>query len=141
VTEDAKNAAPAAPEKKKAPPKVTAFALDGSVVGDVDAHPFSFGGFPGLWQVGRPMRASALGLTDAAMRDLIEKFNLPLLEVKVSEKNAYDTFPEDPNRIPSGAAESIAAPHVPDAPPETDAAAETGSEEDGNGDGNEGKTS
>lgn len=116
----------AAPEKKKAPPKVTAFMLDGSVVGNVDAHPFAFGGFPGLWQVGRPMRASALGLTDAAMRDLIEKFNLPLIEVKVAEKNAHDTFPEDPNRIPSGAPAAVVAAGAPAG--DADTAADTSSE-------------
>lgn len=125
----------ATPEKKKAPPKVTAFALDGSVVGDVDAHPFAFGGFPGLWQVGRPMLPSALGLTVTEMRDLIEKFNLPLVEVKVSEKNAHQTFPEDPNRIPSGGPETVAPARAPAAAADADAAevdpaVESGSEEE-----------
>lgn len=91
-----------APAKKKAPPKVTAFELDGSVVGDVDAHPFAFGGFPGLWQVGRPTLASALGLTNDGLRELIAKFNLPLVEVKVNEKDAHASFPADPNRILTG---------------------------------------
>lgn len=123
----------AAPEKKKAPPKVTAFALDGSVVGDVDAHPFAFGGFPGLWQVGRPMLPSALGLTVTEMRDLIEQFNLPLVEVKVHERHAHDTFPEDPNRIASGGPETVVPARAPAAAGdadtvEVDPAGETGSE-------------
>lgn len=82
--------------------KVTAFELDGSVVGDVDAHPFVFGGFPGRWQVGRPTLPEALGLTVTRMRELIKQFNLPLVEVQVNEKDAFTDFPEDPQRILAG---------------------------------------
>lgn len=81
---------------------MTAFELDGSVVGDVDAHPFVFGGFPGRWQVGRPTLPSALGLSVGRMRELVDQFNLPLVEVQVDEKDAFDDFPEDPQRILSG---------------------------------------
>jgi hypothetical protein len=92
-----------ADDKPKRKPKVTAFELDGSVVGDVDAHPFTFGGFPGRWQVGRPILPSALGLTVTRMRELIDQFNLPLVEVQVNEKTRTTTSRRIRNGSPSGA--------------------------------------
>jgi hypothetical protein len=49
------------------------------------------------------MLPSALGLTVTRMRELINQFDLPLVEVQVNEEKAYDDFEEDPQRIPSGA--------------------------------------
>lgn len=82
--------------------KVTAFELDPAVVGGVDAHPFTFGGFPGLWQVGRPVHPDALGLTVTRMRELVAQFNLPLLEVLIPEGKALHEFEIPANHIETG---------------------------------------
>lgn len=89
---------------------VTAFELDDTVAATPDGVTFG-GGIPGIWREGEKYLPAALGMTVTELREAIKELNLPLVEVKVGEGEAYDTFaPDDSNRF---ASELVTAGGVP----------------------------
>jgi hypothetical protein len=78
---------------------VTAFVLSDSIAGAADG--VTIPGVPGIWTHDRPVLPAAIGYTLAELREAVEVANLPLQEVSVSEKKAFDFFPDPPNRLAS----------------------------------------
>lgn len=78
---------------------VTAFVLSPEIAGAVDG--VTIPGVPGLWFHDRPVLPAALEYSLEEMRDTIVFLGLPLVEVKVAERAAYESFPESPHRLAS----------------------------------------
>lgn len=79
---------------------MTAFVLDPEHV-QASEDGMTIAGVPGLWTNDRPMLPAALGLTLAAMREMVADLGLPLVEVKVAESKAHDAFPANAALLPS----------------------------------------
>lgn len=78
----------------------TALELDVEQAGHTRGEAVAFGGFPGVWEPGRPVAVSELGFdTDADALALVEELELPLRKVKVEAGSA--PMPDRPNHVAS----------------------------------------
>lgn len=76
--------------------KVKAFELDTAAAGYTGSEPVHFGGFPGVWEPGRPIALTELGFdTEKGARDAVKELGLPLREVAADAAAAR--MPERPN--------------------------------------------
>jgi hypothetical protein len=76
----------------------TALELDVDAAGYTRSEGVHFGGFPGVWEPGRPVAVSELGFdTEEEALALVDELELPLRPVQVDAGSAR--MPERPNHL------------------------------------------
>jgi acyl-coenzyme A thioesterase PaaI-like protein len=79
---------------------VPALELDTGAAGYTRSTGVHFGGFPGVWEPGRPVPLAELGFeTDTEALELVDELGLPLRQVSVDPGDDTVGMPARPNHV------------------------------------------